>query len=62
MPLQSQRKASKKYDKANTIMTAIKLNKNTDKEIIEKLESVENKQGYIKQLIRNEINAKKPRQ
>lgn len=29
--------------------------KNTEKDIINKLESVENKSGYIKQLIRDDI-------
>lgn len=31
------------------------LHKEYDKDILDKLESVENKQGYIKQLIRNDI-------
>ena len=34
----------------------IDLNKNTDADIIAKLESVPNKAGYVKQLIRADIN------
>ncbi len=48
-------RANAKYDKSNTQRFAIKLNKNTDKEIIDKLNSVDNKQGYIKKLIMDDI-------
>lgn len=44
-----------KYDKDNTKRVFIKLNKNTDKDILEKLDNVPNKQGYIKELIRSDI-------
>ena len=44
-----------KYDKANTKVYTIKLNIKTDADIIKKLESLESKQGYIKQLIRDDI-------
>ena len=43
-----------RYDKENTIQYRLKLNKKTDADIIEKLDSVDNKQGYIKQLIRED--------
>ena len=46
----------KAYDKANTIGVYLKLNKKTDADIILALESVGNKQGFIKGLIRREIN------
>lgn len=49
-------KYTKKYDQSNTIKVSLKLNIKTDADIIEYLDSVENKQGTIKQLIRNEIN------
>lgn len=49
-------KAINKYNKANTKIYPIRLNFNTDKDIIEKLESVESKQGYIKDLIRQDIS------
>lgn len=44
-----------KYDKNNTIQIKMKLNKNTDADIIEFLEAVENRQGYLKELIRNDM-------
>lgn len=44
-----------RYDKANTTRVAIKLNKNTDADILEYLEESGNKQGLIKALIRKEI-------
>lgn len=49
-------KYTKKYDQTNTIKVSLKLNIKTDADIIDYLDSVENKQGTIKQLIRNEIN------
>lgn len=45
-----------KYDKANTVQYKLKLNKKWDREIIEKLNSVENRQGYIKDLIKADIH------
>lgn len=58
MSTEAQKKAQKKYDTANRDkfrMIHLKLNKETDKEIIEKLEAVENIQGYIKNLILNDL-------
>lgn len=52
---ESRIKASIKYDKNNSKTITIKLNKNTDKDILEHLEKVENNQGYIKRLIREDI-------
>lgn len=46
------------WDKENCIRFNLKLNKNTDADIIEKLKNVESKQGYIKQLIRDDIAKK----
>ena len=43
-----------KYAKANTITKTIQLNKETDKDIIELLTNVNNFQGYIKDLIRQD--------
>ena len=48
-------KYDKAYDERNTIQLKLKLNKTTDKDILEKLNTVPNKQGYIKQLIRSDI-------
>ena len=44
-----------KWDKENTVVVTMKLNKNQDADIIEKLNSVDNKQGYLKELIRADI-------
>lgn len=45
-----------RYDAKNTTQVNLKLNLKTDADIIEKLRSVENRQGYIKDLIRKEIH------
>lgn len=47
--------SQQKYDKANTTQIRMKLNLKTDADILAKLESVGNKQGYIKALIRADI-------
>lgn len=47
--------AQQKYDAANTTRIYIKLNNRTDLDIIERLEEAVNKQGYIKSLIRKDI-------
>lgn len=44
-----------KYDAVNTRVVKLKLNRNTDKDILEKLESTGNMQGYIKELIRKDL-------
>ena len=54
------RRAVDKYDKDNTRQFKIKLNNTTDKDIIEYLDTLSNKQGFIKELIREHI--KKNRQ
>lgn len=41
--------------KKNTRGIYLKLSINTDADILSKLDSVDNKQGYIKELIRNDI-------
>ena len=52
---EAQKKATAKYDKNNTRIYSLKLNTNTDKEIIEVLDSTGNVQGFIKGLIREYI-------
>ena len=47
--------AQRKYDKENTTQILLKLNTKTDADVIGKLEKVGNKQGYIKELIRNNL-------
>lgn len=53
-----QLRASRKYDAANTKMYPMKLNIHKDADIIAKLDSVPSRQGYIKQLIRDDIKKK----
>ena len=52
---EAQKRANAKYDKENTIQKMIKLNKNTDKDIIQYLNTLPNFQGEIKRLIRKEM-------
>ena len=40
--------AQERYDKKNTIFVGCKFNRNTDKEIVEAMEKIDNKQGLIK--------------
>ena len=47
--------AINRYQKKNVIQLNIRLNKKTDSDIIAALETVGNKQGYIKELIRLDI-------
>lgn len=44
-----------RYDAANTIQVKLKLGKATDADILKKLDEIGNKQGYIKALIRADI-------
>lgn len=52
MSSEAQRRATAKYDKANKVTVTVKLNRKHDADIIEHLAKQENKQGYIKSLIR----------
>lgn len=52
MTTEAQKKASAKYDAKNTVQIKLKLNKTTDADIIQILDSCGNKQGFIKDLIR----------
>lgn len=56
---EAQIRATKKYQEKNTRLMTIRLNLNTDADIIAKLEQVESKQGYIKELIRKDMEEKK---
>ena len=51
----SQKNAVKKYDSKNTKQYHLKLNINTDKDIIDHLEKQQSIQGYVKKLIRENI-------
>ena len=56
MRSESQKKADKKYIKNKTTMLVVKLFNSTDSDIISKLQAVPNKSGYVKQLIRKDID------
>jgi hypothetical protein len=49
-------KPQTKYDSSNTTQIKLKLNLNTDADILAYLEKADNKQGTIKRLIREEIS------
>lgn len=51
----AQVRASMRYDAKNTVKFTVKLNRRTDRDLIERMESVSNKNGYIKELIRKDI-------
>lgn len=55
MATEAQIRAQAKYDAANTRQFHLKLNRNTDRDVIEKLDNVPNMQGYIKKLIRSDL-------
>ena len=48
-----------KYDRENTVQIKLKLNKKTDADILQKLEESGNKQGYLKALVRQDIEKSK---
>ncbi len=51
---EAQKRASIKYDKANTVQKLLKLNKKTDADILDWI-SGKNFQGYVKALIREDM-------
>lgn len=51
----AQKEAVRKYDATHTKQIMLKFNLETDADILAKLSEVENKQGYIKRLIREDI-------
>lgn len=52
---EARKRANEKYNRANMRRVTIDLNKKTDADILEKLDSVPSKQGYIKSVIRADI-------
>lgn len=49
-------KAQRKYDESNARRYQLKMNIKTDADIIDRLERAESMQGYIKELIRQDID------
>lgn len=55
METEAQKRARLKYEAVNTVQIKFKLNRKTDADILQRLDAVGNKQGYIKRLIRDDI-------
>ena len=55
MTTESKKAAKSKYDAKTAIYKSLKLNRNTDADIIAYLEKQPNFQGYLKQLIRDDM-------
>lgn len=55
MATQAQKDAVARYDAKNTVQIHLKLNIKTDEEILRKLAKTSNVQGYIKELIKADI-------
>ena len=53
--MQQQYERQTRYNKANTTTVLLRLNKRTDADIIGRLQEVGNKQGYVKTLIRRDM-------
>lgn len=56
---EAKRRTNKQYDKRNAVQFSVKFIKTTELDMIEKLEEQENKAGYIKRLIREDIAREK---
>lgn len=56
MATEAQRRAVNNYNKNRTMTVCLRLNKERDKDVIEALERADSKQGYIKNLIRQDIS------
>ncbi len=52
-------KAINKYNAKNTKQYVVKLNRNTDEDLINFLDQLENKQGFIKNLLRQHLQNEK---
>lgn len=53
--MNAQSKRQNTYDKKSATGIYLKLNRTTDADILAKLDAVENRQGYIKKLIRDDL-------
>ena len=55
MSTEAEKRAKLKYDKANVVQFNIKLNKNTNADLIELIYKQENKQRFFKKLLEREL-------
>ena len=53
---QAQLRAVRKYNDAHTTQIKFCFNNETDADVLDRLNSLKNKQGYVKALIREDIN------
>lgn len=53
--MERQQTAKERYDARTAYKMGLKFNRGTDADIVKQLEKVENKQGYIKDLIRKDL-------
>ena len=51
----ARKRAQEKYDANNTVQVKMKLNTKTDADVLQRLRSAGNVQGYIKSLIRADM-------
>lgn len=58
MVRESQLRASKKYNEKNCRVITMKLSKIYDKDVLDRLDSVDNRQGYVKALVRKDLSSK----
>lgn len=56
--MENKYRAQARYDKENTVSVSLKFNKKTDADILERLDEVSSKQGYIKALVREDMRKK----
>lgn len=55
---EAQKRASMKYLKKNVKRYVLQVNRTTEPDLLEKLESVDNYNGYLKELIRKDMGQK----
>lgn len=60
MVSEAQKKADIKYKKENTVNTQFRLYKNTDGDLVDLFSKLGNRQGYIKALIRADMESDAP--
>lgn len=56
---EAQRRASRKYEKENMKLYSFRLSKNVDGDMIEYLDSVDNRTGTIKKAIRKQMQSER---
>lgn len=59
MPTEAEKKANERWKKNNAILINFRLYKNTDQDLIEYIQSLDNVQGTIKQALREYKEAHK---